>query len=504
MANTQAKVSEAPKDIVLTANGFSQVEEAQNRRMTLIWLTTALALFPILALLGLFMRSSQGNLITVAPEWVYAALTLHGLGMVGIWYIAGMAGLDYLLARYVRPSLTVSKIVYWATLVAVVLLIAATLIGKFITGWYFLYPLPLFPADIWRPWATVAFFAFLTIAGVAWTVWTVDLLRAIAKRYSLSKALAWDVLTGRQKKSEVPPMILIATISLISGLAGFLAAVVLLVLFIVEGVGTGFTNDALLMKNLVFYFGHVLVNITMYLGVAMVYELLPAFAERAQLTTKWMVAAAWNASLLLVNLAYFHHLYMDFVQPGWFQKLGQVVSYLVSVPSAVVTIISVLALVFGSRMRWRLPAILFFLGVMGWAIGGMAAVVDSTIIVNFRFHNTLWVPAHFHTYYLMGVVFMILGFAYQFAAEMSKMPENGRVGKIITSLLMVGAYGFVSMFYYAGAHSVPRRYALYSDTVAQGTGYAQIALVFIVILLTGIIWYLWEYGRRCVRAFSTQ
>ncbi|RMD85997.1 MAG: cbb3-type cytochrome c oxidase subunit I [Calditrichaeota bacterium] len=497
------EVSEVPQSIILPSETtLSETEVSPYQKMTLSWLTTALVLFPVLVLLGFFMRSSQANLLSYSPELFYAFMTLHGLGMVGIWYISGMGGVGYLLTRYVKPSLTISRWVYWATLIAVILLIVTTLVGKFITGWYFLYPLPLFPADIWKPWATVAFFAFLTIAGLAWTIWSFDYLRAIASKYSLYKALAWDVLFGKKKESDVPPMILIITVSLLSALAGFLAAVVLIVLFIIEGLGTGFTNDALLMKNLVFYFGHVLVNITMYLGVAMVYELFPAFAEKGKLTTKWMVAAAWNASLLLVNLAYFHHLYMDFVQPGLLQILGQVASYLVSVPAGVVTIISVLALAYGSRMNWRLPSLLFFLGVMGWAVGGMAAVVDSTIIVNFRFHNTLWVPAHFHTYYLAGVVFMILGFAYQYVVELSRNPENHKRGRTITWLLTIGAYGFLSMFYYSGAHSVPRRYAIYPSEVIEGVAYAKIAIVFIIILLLGIGFYLWEYGKRFVRAFS--
>ena len=444
-------------------SGASSDETTKHRTMTLIWLTTALALFPILALLGLLMRTSQANMINIQPEYFYASLTLHGLGMVGIWYIAGMAGLSYLLTRYVQPNLVVNKLVFVGTLIAVVLLIAATLIGKFITGWYFLYPLPLFSAGTWQPWATVAFFTFITLAGVVWTVWTFDMLRAIAQRYSLSKALAWNVLFKGESETDVPPMILIATVSLISALAGFVAAVVLLVLFFIEGLGSGFTNDALLMKNLVFYFGHVLVNITMYMGVAMLYELMPGFAERGKFKINRVVALAWNASLVLVNLAYLHHLYMDFVQPGWLQQIGQIVSYLVSVPAAVVTIIGTLALVFGSRMQWKLPAVFFFLGVMGWAIGGMAAVIDSTVIINFRFHNTLWVPGHFHTYYLMGIVFMIMGFAYQFVSEISKVPDNRFMDKTITTLLVIGSYGFVGMFYMAGADSIPRRYAVYPE-----------------------------------------
>jgi cytochrome c oxidase subunit 1 len=54
----------------------------------------------------------------------------------------------------------------------------------------------------------------------------------------------------------------------------------------------------------------------------------------------------------------------------------------------------------------------FLIGVAGWAIGGFAAVVDSTIAVNKILHNTLWVPAHFHTYMLTGVVLFIFGFLF--------------------------------------------------------------------------------------------
>ena len=67
-----------------------------------------------------------------------------------------------------------------------------------------------------------------------------------------------------------------ATVSLIASLAGFVAAVVVIALFGVQALGVDV--DPLLMKNLTFFFGHLLVNVTMYLGVAMVYELLPAYA----------------------------------------------------------------------------------------------------------------------------------------------------------------------------------------------------------------------------------
>jgi cytochrome c oxidase subunit 1 len=193
---------------------------------------------------------------------------------------------------------------------------------------------------------------------------------------------------------------------------------------------------------------------------------------------------------------------MDFAQPQWLQVTGQLASYLISVPAAVVTIFSTLALVYGANMRWKLPSLMLYLGVMGWAIGGVAAIIDSTVMVNSRFHNTLWVPAHFHTYYVMGVVLMILGAVFHLSTELSKMAENMRLTRAIVVTVAVGGYGFLLMFYLAGVAGVPRRYAVYPAETAQGILYARLSLVFIGVLLLGALVYIWETGRRCVRTLT--
>ncbi len=285
---------------------------------------------------------------------VYAVMTLHGLGMVGLWFVAGMAGISVLLARYVRPTIGVSWIAFGATLAGVLLLVAATLVGRLGVGWYFLYPLPFHSGGTWPGWATACLFAALAIMGVGWTVWAGDLLWAIARRYRLSDALGWQYLRG-SGAPDVPPIVIISTVSFIGVLAGLVAAVVVLALVAAEQLTTGFANDALLIKNLTFYFGHMLVNITMYFGVAMVYEIMPAYTGRPW-QSNTLVAASWNLVLLLVMFAYLHHLYMDFAQPQWLQVVGQLGSYLISVPAAVVTIFSTLVLVHGATCAgsWRL------------------------------------------------------------------------------------------------------------------------------------------------------
>jgi cytochrome c oxidase subunit 1 len=462
---------------------------------TLYWMAITFVLFPILILLGIFLRTVQAGGLAGLQSWFYPLMTLHGVGMVGVWYVASMACVSDALSRHVTPSPLIGRIAILGTLIGVVLLLVCVFFGRFAAGWYFLYPLPLMGE--WPAWAAVTFLLSLTVLGATWLVWSLDLLRAIAQRYTLSQALAWHYLAGRSEPA-LPPAVLITTVSLIAGVAALLSGVVVLVLYFVELLA-GTANDALLMKNLTFFFGHTIVNLSMYLGVAVVYEVLPAYAGRPWKTNR-IVAISWNCVLLIVLVAYFHHLYMDFVQPGVLQTIGQVASYASAIPAAVVTIFGALLLVYRSRMRWNLASLLFFLGLAGWAIGGVGAVIDSTISANVRLHNTLWVPAHFHTYFLAGLVFMVVGYFYHCCQEMTELPEHAGVQKLATVLMVIGAYGIFAMFYFAGAYSVPRRYAVYPAELAYGAKYAAAGAAFASAFLLGFILYLAETGKRWLRA----
>lgn len=471
------------------------------RKVTLTWILVMALLFPILILAGLVLRAAQSNLLpSLPPDHFYALMTLHGLGMVGLWFVAATAGVSYLLVRYVRPSKGMAWFALLGTVVGVVIIVAITEIGRFGAGWYFLYPLPLRAAGAWPAWATTGFLLALAVLGVTWTAWIIDLLRAIASRYSMPVALCWNYLRGNPTP-EVPPIILITTVSLIAALAGLIAAVVVLVLLCLEWFGAGVSNDALLVKNLTFLFGHLLVNISLYLGVGLVYEILPAYAGRPWKNNR-NVALAWNAVLVLVIAAFLHHLYMDFVQLRWLHVIGQIASYLTSVPAAVMSIFGGLALIYRAEMKWKLAPLLMFVGLLGWTIGGIGAVIDSTVAVNVRFHNTLWVPAHFHTYFLMGVVLMILGATLHICQKDAGLTESVGMTRLIVGLLCVGGFGFVLMFYTAGAHSVPRRYAAYPSEVAAGVAYARSAVWFVAIFLAGLVLYLWQLGRNWLRALK--
>jgi cytochrome c oxidase subunit 1 len=118
------------------------------------------------------------------------------------------------------------------------------------------------------------------------------------------------------------------------------------------------TFDPLLLKNLVFFFGHTLVNITLYCCLGWVYALLPEYTGREWKVNKVLVYS-WNATLFFIMFAYFHHLYMDFVQPLPFQVAGQLASYFSAIPATVVTMFGVIAQLYHSKVKWGIVPVAF-------------------------------------------------------------------------------------------------------------------------------------------------
>lgn len=463
---------------------------------------TVIILFIACVVLGILMRMAQGDSLKIGIAGFYSTMTVHGLSMIGIWFVAGMAGVNYLLLRYVRVPIWSNILALILTVLGVVLIWVSAYVGDFHAGWTFLYPLPLFPA--WSAWATPAFLIAVAILGVGWLTWTLAMLNAIFKKYSLKRAFGWQHLSksGTANVEETPPFIVITVVTLVGIMVSLLTAAILIALFFMEMYSDGaLVNDALLMKNLTYFFGHTVANEILYLGLATLYEILPDVTGRPRWKNTWYITLAWNATMIFILFAFFHHLYMDFVQPVGMQIIGQVASYFASLPAVAVTLFSVLVLIYKNPIRWSTTSTLYFLGIMGWVVGGVGAVIDATISYNFVLHNTLWVPAHFHTYTAMGSVLINLAFFNWITYEFFNESEPVRTSRWHIGLLLVGGFGFLLMFYLAGAHSVPRRFNQYPEHLSFGTDLALYAAVFATIYLIAMLLINYNIVKRCLRIF---
>ena len=463
-------------------------------RASMAYMVAGLGGFLLMGLLGLLMRLDQGGLVVIPPTWFYRLMTLHGAGMVASILLAGLGG----LAAAVSATTRLSARALWIALVVYLLgtgfVDLATLIGGFGAGWTVLYPLPEHGL-VWTLDAALAMYIGYLFVALGLLLFCVHMLYALATSHGgLTKVLALRYLFsgGRDGRDALPrPPELIAAVISIDGIVAAASGAVYLIPLFAQAAGVVESVNALFAKNAVLLFGHTMANLSIYVTAGLVYAALPAFTGRAWRTT-WPVVFAWDLIIILMLINYSHHLYADFAQPLGLQLLAEIASYAVALPSFIVTIIGALALIYRSGMRWTVAPILLAIGVWGWVFGGLGAVLDATIPVNQVMHNTMWVPAHFHTYYLLGAVAFAWGYLFYMVRELSDRGDT-RASRMAAWLYGIGGAGFIFMFFVAGANSVPRRYAVH---LAQWQGYARIAVPFVVLLALSLAWLSWDIGAR--------
>ncbi len=435
--------------------------ETERTPVVKLYLAIGLVVFAGLMLVGVLMRAAQGaSLISLGPGLFYQLMTLHGAGMVGTAGLAALAVNWYFLSRYVRLSPRIFLAALILSLVAVAMIVGSILIGKFAAAWTFLYPLPANPLGAWSTGAALFFVGGLLVLGVAFLLVYLDMGLAIVRRYgSIARALGLPMLFGKEPVDPAhPPTVVASAMVLIVNVLGIAGGAVVLVMTMLHLVYPPLAPDALLMKNLIFFFGHVFINATIYSAVIAVYEILPLYARRP-----WGVSrpflAAWLAVTLMVLAVYPHHLLMDFALPTWMAVMGQILSYGSGIPVLVVTAFGGLLLIYRSGIRWDAASSLLVLGLFGWAAGIIPAVIDGMISVNLVMHNTQWVPGHFHFYLLIGVVPMVLGFA----SYLCSNGEQGQTGRLGVGVFAVGSILLCLSFLVSGANSVPRRFAVHEE-----------------------------------------
>ena len=448
-----------------------------------LYAAIGIAVFLLMMVAGATLRATQGTWLAVPPDYFYQIMTLHGAGMVGTAGLAGAAVMWYFLRRYVTLSTGMFLAMLALSLVGVVMIIGAIGLGRFAGAWTFLYPLPAKSMGLWSTHAAAAYVGGLIFIGVGFLLFYLDCALAVIRRYgSLSKGLGLDQLFGGQLDTSLPPTVVASTMVIIVNVAGILAGAVVLVMSLVNLYVPGIAFDALLMKNLIFFFGHVFINISIYMAVIGVYEIVPRYTGRP-----WKISrpflASWAAATLLVLAVYPHHLLMDYVLPQWMAVLGQVVSYLSGIPVLLVTAYGALVNIHRSGLKWDLPLRLMVFGLFGWAAGVIPAIIDGTIRVNLVMHNTLWVPGHFHFYLLLGLVPMLLG-GLLYVCTREQWAET-TLDRAAFWLYGVSGVVFCMVFLASGWQSVPRRFAVHD---AAWVGLAQIgALAAVLVLLTALL-----------------
>jgi len=457
------------------------------RRVMNLYMGTGLALTALMMLAGLMLRVSQAGWMPMSPGQFYAVLTLHGAGLIVALMMCGMGGLWFLMRRETSLSASTAVAAFSLVVAGVAGVLISTLFGGFAGLYTFLAPLPFHGS--WPNWSTGVFLISMALITLGWMAWCLQMLGAVLRAYGgLRGALAWDFVWHRQAfdasgRTAPPPQAFPALMAGFDGMLAGMSAMLLGVALIVRWMDTRVLINPLWAKNLTYFFAHTYANLIIYMLVALIYVGMP-YATGRKYHTSAVLAVGWWCSMVLTLTNYFHHLYMDFVQPGPFQYLGELSSYLSALPVTAVTIFGALMLVWRSGMKWTLGAIFMYTGLIGWVVGGIGAEIDATVPFNVHLHNTLWVPAHFHTYLVGGCLLFAIGWVF-LCVESRSQRRTGSLMRWLISLLTFGGMSvFLMGFYCAGAYGVPRRYSI---EPSPGPDLAKIATIGATIMMIGFV-----------------
>lgn len=460
---------------------YSEAENQNALVAVKAYLLAGFLVFLLMMLAGATMRAVQGNIVSLGPDIFYQLLTVHGIGVVGIAGLASTAVLWYFLRQYVPLSTKVFWVNFGIFLAGVVIILGSIFLGKYAGGWTFLYPLPGTSMGVWPAGAAAAFLVGVLIIGAGFLILYLDFGRAILSRYgNFGRALGLTQLFGKEPVNPYHPATVVAgTMVLIVNFIGTAVGAVVLVMMLVNLYNPAFNPDALLVKNLIYFFGHVFINATIYASVVAVYELLPRYTGRPYKTSK-VFYAAWFAIVFMVMGVYPHHLYMDAPMPMWAMITAQVLSYGSGLPVMVVTGYGALMLVYRSGIQWNTSAKLLILSMFGWAAGIVPAIVDAMVAFNPVLHNTLWVPGHFHFYLLLGLLPMIFGFTF-FLLNVSQKEKPPLIERLGFYSYVGGAFLLAMVFLASGANGIPRRWAIHMEEWIPYAHWGTLAAILVVL-----------------------
>src|SRR6266581_1455662 len=219
-------------------------------------------------------------------------------------------------------------------------------------------------------------------------------------------------------------------------------------------------GSPLLWQHLFWFFGHPEVYIAILPGMGATSHILSTFARKPVFGYRAMVFAIFAIGMLGF-FVWGHHMFISGMSP-YSAVAFSILTLSIGVPSAVKTF-NWLGTLWGARIRFTTP-MLFAIGFVSlFVAGGITGLVLGQTSLDFFFHDTYFVTAHFHL--VMGVASIFGMFAatyFWFPKMFGRMMHEG-LGKLHFWITFVGVYAIFVPFHAMGLLGMPRRYAQFTE-----------------------------------------
>jgi cytochrome c oxidase subunit 1 len=420
-------------------------------------------------LLGKWITVNEAGIGTLAPEFYYALVTMHGTIIVFFVLTAGLSGTfsNLLIPLQVgardMASPFLNMLSYWFFFLAGVIMFFSLFLstGPFSGGWTAYPPLSALPQAS-------------SGSGAGMTLWTVSLVFFVVSVLLGGINYITTVLNLRTKGMSMwrlPLTIWAFFVTAVLGLLSFPVLVSgLLLLMFDRGLGTSFYlseifiggqaldhvgGSPVLYQHLFWFLGHPEVYIIILPAMGLVSEVLSVHARKPIFGYKAMVFSILAIGFLSF-IVWAHHMFMSGVNP-FISNFFVIFTLIIAVPSAV-KVFNWIATLYGGNLRFN-AASLFAIGFVSMFIsGGLTGIFLGNSAIDIQMHDTYFVVAHFHIVMGVAAFFGMFAGIYHWYPKMFSRFMNETLGKLHFWGTMIGAYAIFWPMHYLGMAGVPRRY----------------------------------------------
>ena len=455
-----------------------------------LYLFFALIMFFVGGTMALIIRAElfQPGLQIVDPQFFNSMTTLHALVMifgvvmpafVGLanWNVPMMIGApDMALPRMNNWS-------FWLLPVGFGMLLSTLFMegGGPAGGWTLYPPLVLqggksFPFMVFA----IHILGISSVMGAINIIATIMNLRAPGMTFMKMPLFVWTWF--------ITAYLLIAVIPVLAG------AVTMLLTD--KFFGTSFFNaagggDPVMFQHIFWFFGHPEVYILILPAFGIISSIVPTFARKPLFGYASMVYATSSIAFLSF-IVWAHHMF-TVGMPLAGELFFMFSTMLIAVPTGV-KVFNWLATMWKGSMTFETP-MLFALGfIVMFTIGGFSGLMLAMTPIDFQYHDTYFVVAHFHYVLVPGAIFSIIAAVYYWLPKWTGHMYDEKLGKLHFWLSTIFVNLLFFPMHFVGLAGMPRRipdyavqftdFNMIASVGAFGFGFSQ--LLFVVVIFKAI------------------
>jgi len=411
----------------------------------------------------------QPGMQLIEPDFFNQMTTLHGLIMVfGVimpafvgfanWLVPMMIGApDMALPRMNNMSFWILPFAF-GTLISTLFMEGSA--PNF--GWTFYAPL----STTYGPASTDYFIFGVHLMGISSIMGSINVIVTILNMRAPGMTLmkmpifVWTWL--------ITAFLLIAVMPVLAG--------VVTMMLTDRNFGTSFFEasgggDPVMFQHVFWFFGHPEVYIMILPSFGIISQIVPTFARKKLFGYSSMVYATASIAILSF-IVWAHHMY-TVGMPLAGELFFMLATMLIAVPTGV-KVFNWTATMWKGSLTFETPMLFAVAFIILFTIGGFSGLMMAITPVDFQYHDTYFIVAHFHYVLVTGALFAIFAGAYYWLPKWTGNMYDETLGKIHFWISLVSVNVLFFPMHFLGLAGMPRRIP---DYALQFTDFNQMASI---------------------------